>query len=111
MRRAFLCTVISASLGFVGVATAAPLAPLPGPAIETVQYLPGSGFPYPHEGGAIVDWCAVWADGCGCQARINSVRREVSLTRSDGTYSGLAAPSSSDRIGFAKAADARDFVL
>jgi hypothetical protein len=33
--------------------------------IETIQYMPRSGFPYPQMRGAIVDWCAVWAHGCG----------------------------------------------
>jgi len=72
------------SLGcFVASSQAAPIEPYgalavatPTAAIETVQFMPGSGFPYPHERGAIVDWCAVWANGCGwpaahqfCQAR------------------------------------------
>ncbi len=48
----------------------------PDTAIETVQYLPRSGFQYPRSHGAIVDWCAVWAHDCGwasatqfCQSR------------------------------------------
>ncbi len=75
-------------VGFLGCLgggglNAAPLGPLdalnlaaPSAAIETVQYMPGSGFHYPMAHGAIVDWCAVWAHGCGwegatqfCQAR------------------------------------------
>ena len=32
-----------------------PTAAAPGSAIETVQYMPGSGFRYPKAGGAIVD--------------------------------------------------------
>lgn len=72
-------------LGCFGGASlnAAPLAPVdglnaatPSATIETVQYMPGSGFPYPRAHGAIVDWCAVWAHACGwgganqfCQAR------------------------------------------
>ena len=33
--------------------------------VETVQYLPRSGFDFPRAGGAIVDWCASWANNCG----------------------------------------------
>jgi hypothetical protein len=61
----------AAPLGLDGAVLAAP-----GAVIETVQFLPGSGFPYPKAGGAIMDWCAVWANGCGwpaahqfCQSR------------------------------------------
>jgi hypothetical protein len=33
--------------------------------VETVQYLPRSGFEFPRAGGTIVDWCAVWSNDCG----------------------------------------------
>jgi hypothetical protein len=33
--------------------------------LETVQYLPRSGFEFPRAGGAIVDWCATWSNNCG----------------------------------------------
>lgn len=36
-----------------------------GSMMETVQYLPRSGFDFPRAGGAIVDWCASWANNCG----------------------------------------------
>ncbi len=81
--RIALCVGMAAAFGVVGIAQAAPVTPAAalalasaGAAVETVQFMPGSGFPYPHERGAIVDWCAVWAQGCGwpganqfCQAR------------------------------------------
>jgi hypothetical protein len=61
----------AAPVGLNGGAIAPPDA-----TIVTVQFLPGSGFPYPKAGGAILDWCAVWAQGCGwpaahqfCQSR------------------------------------------
>jgi len=67
MKSVFLSMLASAGLGFAGVASAGPLAlpPPSGAMVEAVQYLPGSGFMYPHERGAIVDWCVVWANGCG----------------------------------------------
>ncbi len=81
--RTALC--LGVFLGCLGVQSlnAAPLGPrvalnavAPDAMIETVQYLPGSGFRYPRSHGAIVDWCAEWAHDCGsagatqfCQAR------------------------------------------
>ena len=34
-------------------------------AIETVQYLPGSGFPNPRIHDVPVDWCSTWSTNCG----------------------------------------------
>jgi hypothetical protein len=33
--------------------------------VETVQYLPRSGYTFPRAGGAIVDWCAAFSRDCG----------------------------------------------
>ena len=70
MKPVLLSFVINASLGLASAASAAPfsLSPDVGSTIETIQYLPGSGFSYPHIRGAIVDWCVVWANGCGWPA-------------------------------------------
>jgi hypothetical protein len=70
MRTGGLSILVATSLGLAGPALAAPLSSPSAvkPMIETVQYLPGSGFSYPHERGAIVDWCAVWANDCGAPA-------------------------------------------
>jgi hypothetical protein len=65
--------VIGVGAGFSGAALAAPLGAPGAPAVsgslgsmvETVQYLPGSGFRFPRAGGAIVDWCRTWANDCG----------------------------------------------
>lgn len=69
MKAMAISTVMNIGLGLwlVGAASAGPLvspAAL-GPLAENAQYMPGSGFEYPKASGAIVDWCAVWANGCG----------------------------------------------
>jgi hypothetical protein len=82
IRSALYLGVFLGCLGVGGLQAApvealgSPTAAAPGSAIETVQYMPGSGFRYPKAGGAIVDWCAVWAHDCGwggatqfCRAR------------------------------------------
>ena len=33
--------------------------------VETVQYLPGSGFPNPRIHDVPVDWCSTWSTNCG----------------------------------------------
>jgi hypothetical protein len=59
-------------VGQFGAASAAPLgqpmaafSAVPTAPIETVQYLPRSGFPNPHMRGAVVDWCSTWSNNCG----------------------------------------------
>jgi hypothetical protein len=66
MRSMSLAILASIGLGFVSAASAEPvMAPMQrGSMIEAVQY--GAGFfRFPRARGAIVDWCAVWANGCG----------------------------------------------
>jgi hypothetical protein len=33
--------------------------------VQTVQFLPGSGFPNPRIHGVPVDWCSTWSTNCG----------------------------------------------
>jgi hypothetical protein len=60
----------------MGTASAAPLgqpltafAAAPSARFETIQFLPGSGFPNPRMRGAVVDWCSTWSNNCGPAAR------------------------------------------
>jgi hypothetical protein len=58
----FSGAVLAGPLGAPGVP---PISSSLGSIVETVQYLPGSGFRFPRAGGAIVDWCRMWATDCG----------------------------------------------
>jgi len=49
---------LAGPLNLPGVLTAPPL-------VETVQYLPKSGFHNPKVNGVPVDWCATYATNCG----------------------------------------------